>query len=79
MSDRTVSRIMKQDGFQLRMNAKQLPTVNHPDQDRQFKYIETFRYCAEHPERLLLSLDAKAWFDRDSFVITVRLGDRLLP
>ena len=60
VSDRTVSRIMKQDGFQLRMNAKQLPTVNHPDRDRQFKYIETFRDRAEHPEHLLLSLDAKS-------------------
>ena len=60
VSDRTVSRLMKQDGFKLRMNAKQLPTVNHPDRDRQFKYIETFRDRAEHPERLLLSLDAKS-------------------
>jgi len=51
---------MKQEGFQLRMNAKPLPTVNHPDRDRQFQYIETFRDRAKHPERLLLSLDAKS-------------------
>ena len=51
---------MKQEGFKLLMNSKQLPAVNHPDRDRQFKYIETFRDRAEHPERLLLSIDDKA-------------------
>jgi len=60
VSDRTVSRLMKQEGFKLLMNSKQLPAVNHPDRDRQFKYIETFRDRAEHPERLLLSIDAKS-------------------
>ena len=60
VSDRTVSRLMKQEGFKLRMNSKQLPTVNHPDRDLQFKYIETFRDRAEHPECLLLSIDAKS-------------------
>lgn len=60
VSDRTVSRLMKQDGFKLRVNAKQLPTVNHPDRDLQFQYIQEFRTRAEQPGILLLSVDAKS-------------------
>ena len=57
--DRTVSQLLKSQGYALRVNHKQLSTHLHPDRDRQFQLIKEFRDWADTNGAPLISIDTK--------------------
>ena len=59
ISDRTVSRLLKAQGFALRVNHKKLSTTKHPDRDQQFRLIATLRKRAVEADLPTISVDTK--------------------
>ena len=57
--DRTVSRLLKAQGFALRVNHKKLSTTKHPDRDQQFRLIATLRKRAVDADLPTISVDTK--------------------
>lgn len=59
ISDRTVSRILREQGYSLRVNHKKLSGTKHPDRDQQFTRIQIMRTQAAHECLPILSVDTK--------------------
>ena len=59
LSPSTLSRLLEEQGFRLRVNAKRYAGPPHPDRERQFEYLEEQKeefFQADHP---VVSVDAK--------------------
>lgn len=59
VSPNTVSRLLRQMDYRLRVNHKKISRAKHPDRDRQFRRIEKTRRDFEKKRLPVLSVDAK--------------------
>ena len=59
ISDRTVSRILKELGFALRVNHKQVSDIRHPDRDLQFRIIGMLRAIFTYTRLPIIRVDTK--------------------
>ena len=59
ISDRTVSRILKELGFALRVNHKQVSAIQHPNRDLQFRIIGMLRAIFTYTKLPIISVDSK--------------------
>jgi hypothetical protein len=66
VSKSTLARLLDQAGFSLRTNRKRLAEVNHPDRDRQFRYLGRLRKLYVKRGWPVISVDTKKkeWIGR---------------
>ena len=59
VSRSTIARLLKQQGYSLRVNHKQLARGDHEQRDRQFQYIKRLRKSFTESNRPIVSVDTK--------------------
>ena len=59
VSRSTIARLLKQQGYALRVNHKQIARCNHEHRDRQFRYITRLRQLFANDDLPIVSVDTK--------------------
>jgi hypothetical protein len=59
VSQPVISRLRRQHGYTLRANVKQMAGTQHPDRDRQFRYIRAQRRHHQDATLPVISVDTK--------------------
>jgi len=74
VSPNTVGRLLRQMGYALRVNHKQLTTDASPDRNQQFLYISDLRDHFQRRDLPIISVDTN--YDPSSIMDTLRAGSR---